>query len=164
MLEHDGKVNKEFIPLLFIIATPVIAYMNGFGVRTARFAIDIYYLAPLVFALVMNARHGLKKNFAAALVLLGLNIFISLPVFQGMKTFEGNFACLYIHYGIILAYYTLFAASFLNNDPYFAGYYSTNDNNYKKLYFVAGLFFLGVALFHGVLFIRITAILMVFKG
>lgn len=106
----------------------------------------------------------LKKNYAPALVVLGLNIIASLPGFAGMKVFDGNYPGLYIHYGIIPACYLLLAASFIGNDPYFAGYYSSKNGNYKKFYFVAGLFFAGVALYHAVLFVQIVSILRVFDN
>jgi hypothetical protein len=155
-----GSINKEFIPVFLIIASPVLAFANGYGIKTLSVGIDLYYILPALFAVFMNIRAGTKMpNMILFVFLALLNAGMTIPCLQMQEFSRVNYEKLVISYGFIICFFILVSASFFGNDPYFASYYRTRTSAYRLVYIITGIFFTGVAVFHLVLFVKIFQIL-----
>ena len=158
----NGHINKEFVPIFLILATPMLAFMNGFGIKTASVGIDIYYIAALIFGVVMGATEGKKiRNKYEFFLLIILEAAISIPYMKYENYFNGNFTYLIISYALIVFFNIIIAYSFMANDPYFTGYYNSDKPAYVVIYRIIGAFFIGIAVYQVYLFTKIIEILKV---
>ncbi len=157
-----SAINKEFIPILLLLATPALAYMNGFGVKTASIGVDIYYIAAIVFGVIMTLREKMiityKYEFA---LLIMLEIVINIPYMNADNYFNGNYTYLIISYGLIILFFLATGVSFLINRPYFLDYYTTDNPQYLIMYRIVSWFFFAVILYHAYLFTKVIDILKV---
>ena len=157
-----GHINKEFVPVFLILVTPMLAFMNGFGIKTASFGIDLYYVAALIFGVFMGRREGIKiRSGYEFFLLIVLEIAINIPYMKYDNYFNGNFTYLIISYGMIVFFNIIVAYSFMVNDPYFTGYYVSEKPAYIMIYRITAAFFVGVAVYQVVLFTKILDILKV---
>jgi hypothetical protein len=155
-----GSLNKEFIPLLLVVVTPFLAFMQGYGVNKLATAVDYYLIVPCAFALLMNILEKRKiRNIYFFILLLTLDFAISTPYINSEKFIGNNMTYLVISYELIIFYFYMVSLSFFRNDPYFAEYYTTQSKAYLLIYRITGVFFAGTAIYHIVLFTRIILIL-----
>jgi hypothetical protein len=160
ILPELGTINKEFVPVLLILATPMLAFMNGFGIKTASIGVDVFYAAALVFGVFMGRLESKKiTNIYEFFLLLAVEVAVSLPYMKYDNYFNGNFTYLIISYSLIVLFYVLIAYSFFINDPYFTGYYCSDKETYITIFKIIALFFVGVTLYHIYLFTKILEIL-----
>lgn len=153
-------INKEFVPIFLILVTPMLAFMNGFGIKTASLGIDMYYVAALVFGIIMGRLEAVKiKSRYEFLLLIVLEIAVSLPYMKYDNYFNGNFTYLIITYAIIVFFNIMVAYSFAINDPYFTGYFVSQKPSYVMIYRIVAFFFISVAVYQIYLFTRILEIL-----
>lgn len=153
-------INKEFIPVLFLLATPMLAYMNGFAIRTASVGVDVYYIAAIAFGLAMSVREKISiSNRYGFILLILLEIAINIPYMKTDNYFNGNYAYLFISYGLIIMFFLASGVSFFINRPYFIDYYRTDKRQYLAIYRIVSAFFLGVTAFHVYLFVKVVDIL-----
>lgn len=156
----DEQINKEFIPIFLILVTPMLAFLNGFGIKTASIGIDLYYVAALLFGVFMGKLEGKKIRYKYEFFLLIiLEIAISIPYMKYDNYFNGNFTYLIISYSIIVFFNIMIAFSFAVNDPYFTGYYVSGKPAYVVIYRIVSAFFLAIAVYHVYLFTKILDIL-----
>ncbi len=157
--ENSG-INKEFIPVIFILATPALAFMNGFGVRTASFGFDLYYILPAVFGVIMcfinRIKLTMKYEFALLLV---LEIVINIPYMKADNYFNGNYIYLIITYSLIIMFLLMMGLSFAVNNPFYINYYISDKKPYVMIYRLIAAFFLGILAYHVYLFTKILDIL-----
>jgi hypothetical protein len=160
--DKDSKwgINKEFIPILFLLATPMLAYMNGFAVRTASLGVDVYYITAMAFGVIMSVREkiAISDKYEFVLLIL-LEIAVNIPYMKSDNYFNGNYAYLYISYGLIVMFFLASGISFFINKPYFIDYYTTEKTQYLVMYRIVSVFFLAVVVFHVYLFTKVIAIL-----
>jgi hypothetical protein len=160
-IDYKVAINKEFIPLIFILASPVLSFMNGYGIKTLSIGIDLYYIAPLIFGLLIARREKIKIVNPDLLILLALlNILMTMPFFGVQEFIKKDLWRVFASYGIIILFFTFAAGSFFANDPYYAAYFRTKQDSYRIMYHITGVFFVGVALFHATLFYKVYEILM----
>jgi hypothetical protein len=162
MEDNDGKrgINKEFIPILLLLATPALAYMNGFGIKTASVGVDIYYIAAMVFGVIMSVKENIPVSYRyECILLIMLEIVVNIPYMKSDNYFNGNYTYLFISYGLIIMFFLASGVSFFINRPYFIDYYKTDKSQYLVMYRIISVFFLGVIVFHAYLFTKVIEIL-----
>jgi hypothetical protein len=156
----SNGINKEFIPIFLILATPVLAYMNGFGIKTASAGVDIYYIAAIVFGIAMSIRQKMKISYIYEFALLIiLEIAVNIPYMKADNYFNGNFTYLAISYSLIILFFLMSGISFLINKPYFIDYYRTEQAGYLAIYRIISVFFFSVTVYHVYLFSKVIDIL-----
>jgi hypothetical protein len=153
-------INKEFIPILLLLATPALAYMNGFGIKTASVGIDIYYIAAMIFGVIMSVKENIPISYRyECILLIMLEIVVNIPYMKYDNYFNGNYTYLFISYGLIIMFFLASGVSFFINRPYFIDYYKTDKSQYLVMYRIIAVFFLGVIVFHVYLFTKVIDIL-----
>lgn len=159
------SINKEFIPVIYVIATPFLAFMNGYGIRTFETNLDFYYILPVLFALYTSITEKQKMHQVPLFIILAsVNVIMSLPMLHSVDFSRQYFQLLFFSYSLIILFFILLSASFFGNDPYFVTYYRTKNSSYKFIYILMGVFFAGVAVFHIVLFVKVVEILKLTAG
>lgn len=159
--DYGNSINKEFIPIFFIIAIPTLSFLEGFGIRTVHISYkNLFYFIPVLFGLFMNYKEKIKmSNIYFFMFLFVLSILKITPFFAIDKYFNGNFAMLLFSDVIIVLFYFILSISFYVNDPYYIGYYKSNLQSYKLFYKIISVFFLIIDIILIVLFIKIYFIL-----
>ena len=154
------QINKEFVPIFLIIVTPMLAFLNGFGIKTASVGVDIFYVAALVFGVLMGRleRRKIVYKYEFFLLII-LEIVVSVPYMKYDNYFNGNYVYLIISYALIVFFNIIIAYSFMINDPYFTGYYVSDKPAYIVIYRIVSGFFIVVALYQAYLFTRVLEIL-----
>gem|GEM_PF-1533438 len=156
-----GSMSREFIPVLLLIITPFIEFMKGYGVIKGAGGLDWFFILPAVFGLIMMAVKRRKiRNIFIFMLLAVLNFALSMPYMHSEFLIkDGDPTYLIISYEFIVFQYFLFAMSFFRNDPYYVDYFTTESMEYRVIYYIAGVFFTIIALYHLFLFYRIYTIL-----
>ncbi len=108
IISDKGKIiNKEFIPIIFILIMPTIAFLEGYGIKSLKFCCkDMFYFCPIVLAIIINMKNKIKFN-KLFFLLLFLTIFKNTQIIKIEKYFNGNYLMLFISYIIIILFYLL---------------------------------------------------------
>lgn len=159
--DYGNSINKEFIPIFFILAIPTLSFFEGYGIKTIHSHYKyLFYFLPLLFGLFMNYKAKNKVlNIHFCIILFLFSILKIIPFFTIDKYFNGDFFMLILSDIIIIIFYFLLSISFYVNDPYFVGYYKSNLQSYKLLYKIISVFFLIIDMMLSILFIRVYFIL-----
>jgi len=159
--DYGKSINKEFIPIFFILIVPVFSYLEGYGIKTIKFCCkDLFYLLPVIFGFFMNIYERNKiLNIQFFLILLIAWFLKNLPVLTIDRYFNGNYTMLIISDLIILCFYLLISISFWVNNPYFISYYKSNLKSYIIIYKIFAVYFFGIFITLIIYFIKIFYIL-----
>ncbi|MBP7792353.1 MAG: hypothetical protein KA120_04760 [Candidatus Goldbacteria bacterium] len=155
-------INKEFIPIFYILIIPVFSYLEGYGVISPMptYYKDVCYFITIFFGLFMNFVERKKiMNLYFFIPLLILLIIRISPLMSIDRYFNGNFLMLLISDATIICFYFLVAISFWTNDPYFVTFYKSNLSPYRIIYKIIGLYFAGICIVLIALFVKIFLIL-----
>ncbi|MCX8093491.1 MAG: hypothetical protein N3E50_04920 [Candidatus Goldbacteria bacterium] len=158
--EQKKIINKEFIPIFFILIVPPFSLLEGYGIKTINFCCkDIYYIIPVIIGLIVDIIQKKFFNFYLLIILLAMWILKNIPVLFIDRYFNGNFIMLIISDFIILSFYFLLSISFLINVPYFVSFYRSNLRSYIIIYKILGSYFFIISIILLFLFIKIFFIL-----
>jgi hypothetical protein len=159
--EYGKSINKEFIPIFFILIIPVFSLFEGYGIRKIEFCCkDLFYLIPVIIGFLIHI-YDRKKflNLYFFITVFILWILKNMPILFVDRYFNGNYAMLIISDCIIVFFYFFISVSYWVNDPYFVSYYKSNLKSYIIIYKIFAVYFLGIAITHLILFIKIYYIL-----
>ncbi|MCX7699047.1 MAG: hypothetical protein N2114_06240 [Candidatus Goldbacteria bacterium] len=153
-------INKEFIPIFFILIVPPFSLLEGYGIKTINFCYkDIYYIIPVAIGFIVNILQKNSFNFYLFTILLIIWILKNIPLLFIDRYFDGNFIMLLISDCIILFFYLLISISFWNNDPYFISFYKSYNQSYIIIFKIFGIYFFIIVILLLILFIKIFLIL-----
>ena len=159
--EYGKSINKEFVPVFFLLIVPIFSFFEGYGIKTLKICCkDLYYIIPVIFAFFVNVYERKKiLNLYFFIIVLVLFIMKNIPFLFIDKYFNGNYLMLIISDCIILLYYFFISVSYWVNDPYFITFYKSNLKSYIIIYKIFSIYFAGIFIAHLILFIKIFYIL-----
>lgn len=163
--ELKESINKEFIPVFYIILSPMLSFMNGYGIRTYTFSVDVYFILPVLFGIYMCKSERIRIPCPGIpLFLFALNILMTTPFFDTKSIYSMDFTQLILSYSAVVVFFIMVSVSFFINNPYFVSFYRTDKETYRTIYRMIGVFFTCVAVYHVVLFYKIIEILKMTMG
>ncbi len=155
------RLNRELLPLVFILITPLMAFVMGPGLRSNFAGVNIYFFVPVIIALFRNDAKNIKiKERAKFGTLFSINIIISVIFFWSqIKGVCGGAAWVFFSAFLVVGYLALTAVSFWTDNPYFVEYFRTQSRGYRALYRALAVFFIFLILLHIPMFMQVVLIM-----
>ncbi len=154
-------LNREIIPLIFILITPLMAFVMGPGLRSNFAGVNIYFFVPVIIALFRNDAKKIRiKEKVRFGILFTVNIIISVVFFWSrLKGVSEGAVWVFFSASLVVVYLALTAVSFWTDNPYFVEYFRTQSRGYRAIYRALAVFFIFLILLHIPMFMQVVFIL-----